>query len=233
MNVRDLSKNFEPLKELLTTIKFEFKVICFTETWRTDDPRNETLFNLENYTSINQVRKHGRGGVICVFIHNSRTFKLRSDLGTNSNEIESLVIEIINKNCKNVVINAQYRRPAGDFEQHKTYLENFFNKMKNSNKAIYIIGDTNLNLTDNETNIKVKNYLNLLFQKNFIPVINKPTRVSRSNATIIDHINTNHFLNIYIHSGIINADISDHFPIFLISKGLMLDSSNEPMHITK
>ena len=98
--------------------------------------------------------------------------------------------------------------------------------MKNSNKAIYIAGDTNL-----DTNIKGKNYLNLLFQKNFIHVINKPTRVSHNNATIIDHINTNHFLNNYMHSGIITADISDHFPIFLISKDLMLDSSNEPIRI--
>ena len=93
-------KTLNPLKELLTTIKFEFKVICRTETWCTGDPRNETLFNLENYTSINQVRKHGRGGGICVFIHNSLTFKLRSDLGKNSSDIESLVIEIINKTAK-------------------------------------------------------------------------------------------------------------------------------------
>ena len=56
---------------------------------------------------MNQVRKHGRGGGICVFIHNSLTFKLRSDLGTNSSDIESLVIEIINKKNKNVVISAQ------------------------------------------------------------------------------------------------------------------------------
>ena len=105
--------------------------------------------------------------------------------------------------------------------------------MKNSNEAIYLVGDTNLNLIDYETNIKVKNYLNLLFQKNFISVINKPTRVSRINATIIDHINTNHFLNNYMHSGIITAGISDHFPIFLILKDLILDSSNEPIHITK
>ena len=36
-----------------------------------------------------------------------------------------------------------------------------------------------------------------------------------------------------MHSAIIAADISDHFPIFLISKDLMLDSSNERIHITK
>ena len=120
LNVRSLNKNFESPKELLTTSKFKFKVICLTETWCTDDPRNETLFNLENYTSINQVRKNGRGGGICVVIHNSLTFKLRSDLGTNSNDIEALAIEIINKNSKYVAINAQYRQPAGDFKQYKT-----------------------------------------------------------------------------------------------------------------
>ena len=41
--------------------------------------------------------------------------------------------------------------------------------MKNYNKDIYIVGDTNLNLSDYETIIKVKNQLNFLFQKSFIP----------------------------------------------------------------
>ena len=36
-----------------------------------------------------------------------------------------------------------------------------------------------------------------------------------------------------MHSGIKTPDISDHFPIFLISKDLMLDSSDEPIHVTK
>ena len=57
---------------------------------------------------------------ICVFIHNSLTFKLRSDLETNSNDIESLGMEIINKKNKKVVISAQYRRPAEGFKQYKT-----------------------------------------------------------------------------------------------------------------
>ena len=100
---RSLNQNCESLKELLTTIKFEFKVICLAETWCTDYTRNETLFDLKNYTSINQVRKHGREGGVCVFIHNSLTFKLRSDLGTNSNDIVSLATDIINNKNKNIV----------------------------------------------------------------------------------------------------------------------------------
>ena len=79
-----------------------------------------------------------------------------------------------------------------------------------------------VNLIDYKTNVKVNNYVNFLF----IPVINKQTRISGNNATIIHHINTIHFLNNDMDSGIITPDISDHIPIFLISKELILDSSN-------
>ena len=36
-----------------------------------------------------------------------------------------------------------------------------------------------------------------------------------------------------MNSRIKTVDISNYFPVFLISKNLMLDSSNEPIHITK
>ena len=36
-----------------------------------------------------------------------------------------------------------------------------------------------------------------------------------------------------MHSGIVTTNISVNFPIFLISKDLSLDSSNERIHITK
>ena len=70
-----------------------------------------------------------------------------------------------------------------------------FTKVKNNGKDLYIVGDMNLNLLDHSTNSKVKEYLNIVFQNLLIPMINKPTRVSKSNATIIDHILTNSFLN--------------------------------------
>ena len=46
----------------------------------------------------------------------------------------------------------------------------------------------------------------------FIPVINKPTRVSKTSATIIDHIWTNDMHN-YSFSGILYTSVSDHFPL--------------------
>ena len=53
MNVASVNQNIEFLMELPNTIKFKFKLIYLTETWCRDDQRNETLFNLKNYNSIN------------------------------------------------------------------------------------------------------------------------------------------------------------------------------------
>ena len=57
-------------------------------------------------------------------------------------------------------------------------------------------------------------FLNLTSEHGFVPVINKPTRVTKNTATALDHIITN-CLN---RTGIIKLDISDYFPIFLIAE---------------
>ena len=89
--------------------------------------------------------------------------------------------------------------------------------MITKNKDLYLVGDFNINVVDYENNVKVKNFVNFAFQNSLIPLINKPTRVTRTNATAVNHILTNAFLNKQIETGIIKTEISDHFPIFLIT----------------
>ena len=72
-------------------------------------------------------------------------------------------------------------------------------------------------------NAKLKPYVKLLFQNNYIPLILKPTRISKMNATIIDHISTNNTLEIYIKTRILKCHISEHFPVFIISKTIRAD----------
>ena len=80
-----------------------------------------------------------------------------------------------------------------------------------------MVGDLNLNLLDHRTNINVKDNINLIFQNFLIPVINKPTRITKTNATLIDPILTNDFVNTNSSTVIVKSDLSDHFPIFLIT----------------
>ena len=77
------------------------------------------------------------------------------------------------------------------YSKLEKYLKDFTNKAKNYGKGLHIVGDLNLNLLDHSTNSKLKDYLNIVFQNLLILIINKPTRVSKSNATIFDHILTN------------------------------------------
>ena len=64
-------------------------------------------------------------------------------------------------------------------------------------------------------NKKVVKFMNLTFEYGLVPVIDKPTRVTKNTATAIDHIVTNSLLHRAINTGTIKLDISDHFPIFL------------------
>ena len=218
-NIRSMKKNFEEFKDFITELNFEFSVISLTETWCLDDPRNASLFKLNNYTSIHQARTGKRnGGGTCLFIHNSLTFKKRSDLCVNNNDVEALSIEIENKNSKNIIVNVIYRQPAGNIQVFENSLKTLLMSKKHNSKPTYLTGDFNLNLLDYKTNAKVKSYLNIIFSHSFIPLINKPTRISKYNATIIDHLLTNTFINKNYITGILKTDISDHFPVFFITE---------------
>ena len=88
-------------------------------------------------------------------------------------------------------------------------------------------------MLDHRTNTEVKDYLNLTFQNVLIPLISKPTRVTKTNATLIDHIVTNDFLDTDSSTGIVKSDISDNFPIFLITSAQYLDNIQNNTTIRK
>ena len=50
-----------------------------------------------------------------------------------------------------------------------------------------------------------------------MPVIIKPTRVTKNTATAIDHIFINPITTTKFKTGIIKSDILDHFPIFFVA----------------
>ena len=65
-------------------------------------------------------------------------------------------------------------------------------------------------------NQSVKNVFNFVFQNGFLPLIQRPTRVTKTTTITTDHIITEKILENKMQSGIIKTDMSDHFPIFTI-----------------
>ena len=85
-----------------------------------------------------------------------------------------------------ILINTQYRQPAGNFNEVASYLNTFPAKSQTNDKTCFLVGHLNLNLIDYQSNAKVKDFINLIFQHSLVPIRNKPTRVTKNNATLID-----------------------------------------------
>ena len=103
---------------------------------------------------------------------------------------------------------------------------------KRKTKMKYLLGDFYLNFLDYDTNLKVKFYCNTAFSHNFITIINKPTRFTSHNTTIINHILTNSFYR-KMNTQILKVDISDHFLIFFTYKLTDVKASQDPVFVTK
>ena len=85
------------------------------------------------------------------------------------------------------------------------------------NIPCYLLGDTNISLLNHSTHTETANYIDLLYSNAFIPLINRPTRITNHSASLIDHIFTNNLRHdILKHQGILVTDITDHYPIFHI-----------------
>ena len=124
--------------------------------------------------------------------------------------IESLLLEITHSH--NFIIGTIYRPPNASIGDLLYSFEYIVDTVKSYNIPFYIVGDFNLNLHKHkETN--VVNIINIFYSHSFFPTITEPTRVTKTSASIIDHLWINNLHN-YQSRGIIYTSISDHFPIF-------------------
>ena len=109
----------------------------------------------------------------------------------------------------------------------KKFLETQINLTK-----MFILMEVSI-LTYNSLNKNVQYYLNLICQNSFIPIISKPTKVTRKPATIINHNLINLFVNTNFKTFILKIDISDHFPIFLLQPTSRPREENKATYNTK
>ena len=128
---------------------------------------------------------------ISIYIHGSLKFKSRRDLNINTKNVESLSIELISKNSKNTVLSTIYSRPDGGFKAFNTFLKGIYSISLKSNKLFYVTRYFSLKDIDHNKYENVTKFLNLTFEYGLVPVIYKPTRVTKNTATVIDHIITN------------------------------------------
>ena len=63
--------------------------------------------------------------------------------------------------------------------------------LNNQGFEAYIAGDININFFSYNTHRQTSDYLDMLLNLGFMPMITKATRITNHSATLIDHIYTN------------------------------------------
>ena len=96
-----------------------------------------------------------------------------------------------------------------------------------SKNIYYILGDFNINLQPDSCTTYANDYINLLLSHAGFLLITEPTRVTKNSATIIDHIISNDTINV-LYPGIIQTDLTDHYPIFCGAKRFHYKDKTKP-----
>ena len=125
-----------------------------------------------------------------------------------------LWLEVKNNKQKSFLLCYCYRPPSAS----NVWIENFEEAIECANleaKEIIVIGDFNFNLL-NETGSS-KQWLHLTDSLNLTQLVKKPTRVTATSETLIDHVYSNTQGNIIDVSVPVLA-ISDHYPVCITRK---------------
>ena len=213
-NVRSLSANFDMLVNLLSELCFCFSVIGLSEIKTKIGQNLNTNVDISGYHFISSPSYSNAGGV-GLYINNHLIYKIRSDLTSTTDDYETLWIEIINNNERNILCGVVYRHPGIISENFMNHMNAVIEKIHHENKYCTIMGDFNIDLLKCEMHDETQNFLNALESFLFQPQILQPTRITDHSATLIDNIFFNS-LDHFTISGNLISDLSDHLPNFLI-----------------
>ena len=157
------------------------------------------------------------GGGVSIYIRDSIKYKRRLDIPTN--DLELICIEVELPKSKSFHVLAWYRPPSdpvGSFNK----LEKVLSFLDKEGKEIILLGDTNCDLTPKQAEQPIDNnskQIDLYELFSFKQLIDRPTRVTLTTSSIIDHIATTRARNI-VKSGVYEVSLSDHYMVYCIRK---------------
>ena len=134
-----------------------------------------------------------------------------------SKQLESVFVEICNKNRKNIIVGCIYRHPSMDLNEfNQDFLNPLMEKICSENKKIFLIGDFNVDLLKVDVDTPTTNFFDVITASLLVPHIILPTRITFTTRTLIDNIYSNSTNFNEGISGNLTLAISDHLAQFLI-----------------
>ena len=223
VNIQSIRSKFYSLNVFLRSLaenNFFFNVICVQESWVSKDFVNDRSFDIPGYNAFflpSTCTAHA--GLITYVLDNYECMNL--NVYNASPAWECLPLKIYNWGLKKpVTILNIYRPPRARKNEIEIFLKEFtsvLGTLSGINQNIFITGDFNIDLLKINTQPLYSKYLELMYSFSFVPSITLPTRLSRHNASLIDHMfsKLSQSSACTISSSIVTSSISDHFMTFL------------------
>ena len=108
-----------------------------------------------------------------------------------------------------------YRAPGQNPSKFVTEYEELISHMNSTGLPVIIGLDHNLDLLKHKNHNPTLRFVEKNLDLNMVPCITKPTRITKSSATLIDNIFVPLNLVPNVSSYIVMEDMSDHLPIVM------------------
>ena len=252
INIQSIGSDgkFEILKCILNELQYKgiiFSAICIQESWikkpRGNNPNNEilNLFEIPGYEMFPLYATcSSHGGLITYVREEYDTSAL--DLNDSSRIWEGQFFKISGCNLdRPLTLCNLYKPPINN--NNNVNIQNFMNEFSprlesviRSNTDVVTAGDLNIDLLKIKERALFSDYLDLYLGYGLLPQISIPTRFSRKNATLLDHIFSKFKKdpsNCKSKSGVLFTKISDHMPTFTFHKIVKPKRQFHPKYISK
>ena len=196
------------------------------ETWLKEGDTKR--INIPNYKYEGVPWLNKKGGGVGFLIRSDLQYRNRQDLEASEKtpSCEHCYIEIKN-NKDSVLVGSMYRPPNTSINDFLEMFNSQMNKI-NATKSECILGlDHNLDLLKQSIHPKTQEFLEYILDQNLLPAITKPTRISKTSATLIDNILLSKKLQLEYEGLIIIDDLSDHLLCLVSLKNFQqIESTN-------
>ncbi len=143
-------------------------------------------------------------------------FSLISESNICNPDIELFWIKLSLKCARPTYICCLYRPPDGS---SKNFVEKLENQMEtiidNPANDLIIMGDVNIDMNKWDNNSRTLH--NFTIKHSLTQIITKPTRITETTSSVIDHIYVNN-TELYVHCGTLEPGLSDHSMVFVCRK---------------
>ena len=151
-------KTLDQLNLILKNLNRAFSVLGVSETWLTDSTAE--LVNITGYNFVSNHRKSKIGGGVGIYLQNDIEYQILKECKFSDSEvIESIFVEIIVPQGKNIIVGCVYRPPNQNTALFLEKFNDILTIITKDNKHCYVMGDFNLDLLQYNHHVPTQEFI--------------------------------------------------------------------------